>query len=124
MKVSFRRPLPDSPQHISAAAANIDNRYRLFGPDASHHALKPSQCWAVGQGKAIDHSQSTQAVMEFREANRFRVHQLRAGAALAEIIHQLSVPCGLKQHAFGCEAGTKSHGASPPGKSTGLQHLS
>jgi len=57
--------------------------------------------------------------MEFREANRFRVHQLRAGAALAEIIHQLSVPCGLKQHAFGCEAGTKSHGASPPGKSTG-----
>jgi len=46
--------------------------------------------------------------MEFREANRFRVHQLRQVLRWLRSSIQLSVPCGLKQHAFGCEAGTKS----------------
>jgi len=56
--------------------------------------------------------------MEFREANRFRVHQLRAGAALAEIIHTVISPCGLKQHAFGCEPGPKAM-RIPPGNVPG-----
>src|ERR1035441_6104273 len=88
IKVPFPRPPPDSPQHISAAAANINDRYRLFGTDTNRHALKPSQRWAVGQCKGIDNSQRMQTVMELREANRFGIHQLRTGAALAEIFHQ------------------------------------